>query len=103
MAPLSPLTLAAAAEQRITLNGNQSAPAERISRDAALRAITIDAAWVIGEENRIGSIRAGKRADFTVLEQDPYRVQAAELASIGVWGVVFAGELYPVGAHSVGD
>lgn len=102
MAPLSPLTLAAAAEQRITINGRQSAPAERISRDAALRAITIDAAWVIGEENNIGSIRAGKRADFTVLEQDPYRVPVAELARIGVWGVVFAGELHPAGVHSVG-
>ena len=94
--PLAPLTLAAAAEQRITINGNQTAQSERISRDAALRAITIDAAWVIGEENEIGSIRAGKRADFTVLEQDPYRVEAAKLADIEVWGTVFEGQLYPV-------
>ena len=96
MGPLSPLTLAAAAEQRITINGNQTARAERISRDAALRAITIDAAWVMGAENEIGSIRAGKRADFTVLERDPYRVKAAKLADIEVWGTVFAGDLYPV-------
>jgi predicted amidohydrolase YtcJ len=96
MGPLSPLTLAAAAEQRITINGNQTAVNERISRDAALRAITIDAAWVMGAENEIGSIRAGKRADFTVLEQDPYRVKASQLAVIEVWGTVFEGELHPV-------
>lgn len=96
MGPLSPLTLAAAAEQRITLGGNQTAKAERISRNAALRAITIDAAWVMGNENEIGSIRAGKRADFTVLEQDPYKVKAAKLADIKVWGTVFEGELHPV-------
>ncbi len=68
MAPLSPLTLAATAVNRVTINGNLNAPTERVSLDAALRAITIDAAWVIGEENDIGSIRAGKRADFLVLD-----------------------------------
>ena len=96
MAPLSPLTLADAAMQRVTINGNLRAPAERVSLDAALRAITIDAAWVMGAEDDIGSIRAGKRADFTVLEKDPYRVKPGKLKDIGIWGVVFEGELHPV-------
>ncbi len=96
MAPLSPLTLVDAAVNRVTLNGNQNALSERVSLDAALRAITSDAAWVMGHEDDIGSIRAGKRADFTVLEQDPYTVQPARLKDIAVWGVVFAGEAYPV-------
>ncbi|NND69053.1 MAG: amidohydrolase family protein [Halioglobus sp.] len=96
MAPLSPLTLADAAVNRVTINGNLNAVQERISLDAALRAITIDAAWVMGYEDEIGSIRAGKRADFTVLEQDPYRVPSRKLKDIPVWGVVFAGEPYPV-------
>lgn len=96
MAPLSPLTLAWTAVNRVTINGNLNAPEERISVDAAMRAITIDAAWVIGWENEIGSIRAGKKADFTVLESDPYRVGAKRLKDVKVWGTVFEGEIYPV-------
>lgn len=96
MAPLSPLTLASAAVNRVTINGNLNAPNERVSLDAAMRAITIDAAWVMGAEDEIGSIRAGKRADFTVLEEDPYLTDPRGLKDIPVWGVVFAGIPYPV-------
>ncbi|QFU77717.1 amidohydrolase [Halioglobus maricola] len=96
MAPLSPLTLAAAAVQRESISGKDNATPERIDLHSALRAITIDAAWVMGAEDDIGSIRAGKRADFTVLESDPYRVKAERLKDIDIWGVVFEGELHPV-------
>ncbi|MFT6890978.1 MAG: putative amidohydrolase YtcJ [Halioglobus sp.] len=58
----------------------------------------MDAAWVIGWEDEIGSIRAGKKADFTVLESDPYRAGAKQLKDVKVWGTVFEGEVYPVGA-----
>ena len=96
MAPLSPLTLAWNASNRITINGETSAPEERISLTAALRAITVDAAWIVGWENEIGSIRAGKRADFTVLEADPYAVGVAGLRDIQVWGTVFEGKAHPI-------
>ena len=96
MAPLSPLTLAFNATNRVTINGNVSGPQERISLDAAMRAITIDAAWIMGWENQIGSIRAGKRADFTVLDSDPYQAGARGLKDIGIWGTVFEGEVHPV-------
>ena len=96
MAPLSPLTLAWNATNRITINGVTSGLEERISLDAALRAITTDAAWIVGWEDEIGSIRAGKRADFTVLEADPYAVGVAGLKDIPVWGTVFEGEVHPV-------
>ena len=98
MAPLSPLTLAWNATNRVTINGKLSGAQERISLDAALRAITIDAAWIVGWENEIGSIRAGKRADFTVLDADPYEVGVGQLKNIGIWGTVFEGELHPLAA-----
>ena len=98
MAPLSPLTLAWSASNRVTINGRLSSPEERVSLDAALRAITIEAAWIMGWEDEIGSIRAGKKADFTVLEADPYEVGAAGLRDIAVWGTVFEGAVYPVTA-----
>jgi len=96
MGPLSPLTLAWSASNRVTINGNLNAPAERVSLDAALRAITTDAAWVMGWEDEVGSIRAGKKSDFTVLEADPYAAGVEGLKDIVVWGTVFEGELYPV-------
>lgn len=96
MAPLAPLTLAWNATNRSTINGTTSAARERVSLTAALRAITIDAAWIVGWENEIGSIRAGKRADFTVLEADPFEVGIAELNKIRVWGTVFEGRPYPI-------
>ena len=96
MGPLSPLMLAWVAANRVTINGNQTAPSEKISLDAALRAVTIDAAWIIRKEDEVGSIRAGKRADFAILEQDPYEVGVAGLKDIPVWGVVFEGQVHPV-------
>lgn len=96
MAPLSPLTLAWCAANRVTINGNELCPEERISLDAALRAVTIDAAWLMGWENEIGSIRAGKRADFAVLDANPYDVGAAGLRDIGVAGTVFEGRPAPI-------
>jgi predicted amidohydrolase YtcJ len=94
MAPLSPLTLAYNATTRVTINDNTTGAEEQISLDAALRAITIDAAWVVGWEDEIGSIRAGKRADFTVLDSDPYQGGADKLKDIRIRGTVFEGELH---------
>ena len=96
MAPLSPLTLAYNATNRVTINGSLSGPNERISLDAAMRAITTDAAWIMGWEDEIGSIRAGKKADFTVLQSDPYEVGARGLKDIVIWGTVFEGEIHPL-------
>jgi predicted amidohydrolase YtcJ len=69
---------------------------ERASLHAALRAVTIDAAWIMRRENDIGSIRADKLADFAVLEEDPYEVGAEGLKDIPIWGTVFEGEVHPV-------
>lgn len=96
MAPLEPLTLAWTATNRVTVNGNATGAEQRVSLDAALRGITIDAAWVMGWEDEIGSLRAGKRADFTVLEADPYEVGAEGLKDIPIWGTVFEGRVAPL-------
>ncbi len=93
MAPIDPLYLAWIACNRITIEGHVEAPAERISIDKALRAITIDAAKVIGMDQIVGSIAAGKRADFVALDHDPYQVGAAHLNKVRVSGVVFEGRV----------
>ena len=96
MAPLSPLTLMWSAAARETINGRQGIEGEKISRETALRAVTIDAAWILGRENDLGSIRAGKLADFTVLEEDPMTVELDSLPHIKVVATVYGGEVYPV-------
>jgi predicted amidohydrolase YtcJ len=96
MAPLEPLSLVSAAVNRITINGNLTGELERVSLDAGLRAITINAAWVMGYENQIGSIRAGKKADFTILEADPYKVNPKRIKDIKIWGTVFEGTPAPL-------
>jgi predicted amidohydrolase YtcJ len=96
MAPINPLYLAWIAANRITLDGNVKAPEERLSLDKALRAITIEAAQVIGMDDIVGSIAAGKKADFAVLDRDPYLGGAPKLRDVKVKGVVFEGRVYPV-------
>ena len=95
MAPLAPLTLMWAASARETINGGAGIEAEKISREAALRGVTLDAAWILGRENDLGSIRAGKIADFTVLAEDPMTVELNQLKDIDVVATVFAGQPYP--------
>jgi predicted amidohydrolase YtcJ len=91
MAPIDPLYLAWIAANRITIGGKAKGVAERLSLDKALRAITIEAAQVIGMDAMIGSIASGKRADFAVLDKDPYLLGAAKLREAKVRGAIFEG------------
>ena len=93
MAPVDPLYLAWIAANRITLEGHVMAPAERLSLGKALRAITVEAAQVIGMDAMVGSIAAGKRADFVALDRDPFAGGAAALDRLKVEGVVFEGRV----------
>jgi predicted amidohydrolase YtcJ len=51
-------------------------PAERMSREDALRSMTLWPAYAGFQEKEMGSITAGKYADFVVLDQDIMRVPA---------------------------
>lgn len=103
MAPAKPLLLAWCAVNRLGLSGRILGAEERISVEDALRAITIEAAWVLRMEREIGSITVGKRADFTVLEEDPYAVDAVRLKDIPLWGTVFEGRLFPLEEAAAGS
>lgn len=94
MAPAKPLNNAWIAANRVNLEGEIMCPDERVSLDAAMRAITSNAAYVLGLEEEIGSLRWGKQADFAILEDDPYDVGAEGLRDIGIWGTVFEGEKF---------
>lgn len=96
MAPSDPLFLAWSGVNRITPSGRIAGPEQRISVDAALRAITIEAAYSWRKEDLIGSIQTGKIANFTILEQDPYKVDPTKLKDIPIWGTIFEGRIFPI-------
>ncbi len=49
-------------------------PEQRMTRDEALKSMTLWPAYAAFQENELGSLTAGKRADFVVLDQDIMRV-----------------------------
>ena len=76
--------------------GDRVGAEERLDRERALRALTLEAARAIRMEAEIGSSEVGKRADFTVLDDDPLEVPVEELADLGIWGTVFEGRIFPI-------
>ncbi|MFV8782518.1 amidohydrolase [Microbulbifer sp. SA54] len=97
MAPAKPMQLVWAAVNRNTAEGPVAGPQHRVPLDDALKAITIDAAYSIQMEKRVGSIEVGKDANLTVLMQSPYEVAPEKLKDIKVWGTMLEGRLQPVG------
>jgi hypothetical protein len=100
MGPSDPLYLAWAGVNRITTSGRVAGPEQRITVDQALRAVTIEAAYSWRKEAQIGSIAPGKIANFTVLEQDPYKVNPRTLKDVPIWGTVFEARLFPIPASA---
>jgi adenine deaminase len=62
----------------------------------AMKMVTIDAAWTLGVEDKVGSIAPDKFGDFTVLDADPLAVEPMAIRDIKIWGTVFNGRKCPV-------
>jgi hypothetical protein len=86
--PLGPLHTMWCAVNRVTPSGRVLGEFEKITPAQALKAATIDAAYQLHLDHEIGSLEAGKQADFAVLEADPLAVDPMALRDIGVWGTV---------------
>jgi predicted amidohydrolase YtcJ len=59
-------------------------PDERMSREAAIRAFTLDAAYAGFMENQVGSLEVGKRADFIVFERDIMEIPTEQIPDLRV-------------------
>ena len=80
--PMNPLRGFHAAVTRQDADGHPPGgwhPAERVSRATALHAYTQGAAYAAFQEDALGSIAPGTRADWTVLSQDIMEVPAEAL------------------------
>jgi len=77
VSPIGPLNYIATAAARTLADGGEVlAPGERVPVAQALRGSTIDAAWMCHADELVGSLAAGKAADFVLLDDDPLRHQA---------------------------
>ena len=92
--PMAPLFTAWCAVNRLTSSGRVLGPDERISLQDALYAITMGAAYTLKLDHEIGSIEAGKCADFAVLDNDPLTIDPIHLRDIKVWGTVQGGRVF---------
>ncbi len=89
--PLGSLHTMWCAVNRVTASGDVLGPDERIPVDRALRAVTVDAAHQLRMDHEIGSIEAGKLADFVALGDDPATVDPMAIKNIDVVGTVLGG------------
>jgi predicted amidohydrolase YtcJ len=96
--PLEPLRYVEDAVARVMADGGEVLnPDERIPVMAALRAVTIDAAWQCRMDDLAGSLEPGKYADLILLEKDPTEVDPSTISRIPISETWLAGEQrYPV-------
>ncbi|MDZ5637040.1 amidohydrolase [Janthinobacterium sp. GMG1] len=94
VSPLGPLRMMEQAVFRTmeATSGKEALnPRECLSRMAALRAVTLDAAWHCHLDHLVGSLEAGKRADLVILAQDPLDEAVRKLRDIVVEETWLAG------------
>ncbi len=97
MAPARSMALAWSTVNRLGLSGKKVlGKQEKLTMEEAFRAVTIDAAYAMRKENEMGSIEIGKKAKFTIFEENPLDVKPGRLKDIEIWGTVIDGRVYPI-------
>lgn len=66
---------------------------ERVDLQTALRGVTIYPATQLGIADKVGTLEAGKKADFVVLDQDPRAVKLSDLDQLVVEQTWIGGSL----------
>ena len=74
-------------------DGSVFYPAQRMSREEALRSYTINSAWAAFEEAVKGSITPGKYADITVLSKNIMTIPEDEIPTTQVDVTILAGKI----------
>ncbi|MDR0854037.1 MAG: amidohydrolase [Clostridiales Family XIII bacterium] len=67
-------------------------PAERIPLKSAIEAYTINGAYQLFREDEIGSLEVGKKADFIVLDRNPFDLNPIDISDTEVLMTVIDGQ-----------
>lgn len=65
---------------------------QNISLEQAIKAYTINGAYTMRQENKVGSLQAGKLADFVVLDRDIFSLSPNQISQTKVIRTVFNGQ-----------
>jgi predicted amidohydrolase YtcJ len=86
VSPIHPLKYASEGAARLWQVAPQKVlnPNQKVSINNALKAITIDAAYQLKMDDKIGSIQEGKYADFAIMNQNPMKTDAYKIRDIEV-------------------
>ena len=74
----------AAVTRKCSVDGSIVGAEQAVSLTDALKAVTLHAAGQVGMSDDLGTLEAGKLADLTILEKDPYKVDPDALMGIKV-------------------
>ncbi len=88
-----PLESISNAVVRRTLNGEAIGIDQSLTVEEAVRAHTIEAAYSIHADDRLGSLEPGKYADLTVIDGDLFGVEPTEIKNLPIWMTVIGGEV----------
>jgi len=96
VAPLDPMLGLYAAVTRRTLDGRNSGgwvPEQKITVGEALRAYTYGNAWATFNEQKWGTLAAGRFADVVVLDHDPFAVAPESLGTVKARYTIVGGKV----------
>lgn len=66
---------------------------QELSLEEAIQAYTLNAAYVMRQEDKVGSIEVGKEADLIVLDRNPFDLQPTQISKIKVVETYLQGQL----------
>ena len=72
------------------------APDQTIPAYNALQAITANAAYILRIDEKTGSIKTGKSADFVVLEENPLKIDPMKIKDVRILETVYEGKPFPI-------
>lgn len=90
----------AVTRRNLYTGSKQWAAAEALPVSEAMKMITINAAYTLGVEDKVGTIEAGKYADFVVLGDDPQTVSAVKIKDIPIAATILGGRVIPASETS---
>jgi predicted amidohydrolase YtcJ len=90
--PLDAIETAVRRQDSLSGNGPVLNESERVSLSTMIDAYTINAAWLMHQEDTVGSIEVGKKADVVVLDRSLFDIPDTEISDARVLETLLDGE-----------